>query len=260
MNQDQVKEILLKIEDTELDFSVTFTGKESKKVNGLYKPDTHEILLHTKNFKTDNQLIYTAIHEYAHHLIAEQDPLKCSGRAHTNEFWAKFHELLEKAEQQGLYVLGLENAPELEALTEDLRKNYLEANGQLMIEFGKKLSKAYELCESAGIRYEDYLDRVLKLPRAAAQSISKVSKAEPAAALGFDNMKLVASLPASKQKEAESELLAGKTPDTVRFMMKKKSEETDKKQALEREKKRIEKTIAQLSQRLELIEENLASL
>ena len=48
MNQDQIKEMLLKIEDTELDFSVTFTGKESKKVNGLYKPDTHEILLHTK--------------------------------------------------------------------------------------------------------------------------------------------------------------------------------------------------------------------
>jgi len=260
MNQDQVKELLLKIEDSELDFTVTFTGKESKKVNGLYKPDTHEILLHTKNFKTDNQLIYTAIHEYAHHLIAEENPLACSGRAHTNKFWAKFHDLLEKAEQQGLYVLGLENAPELEALTEDLRKNYLEANGQLMIEFGKKLSKAYELCENAGIRYEDYLDRVLKLPRATAQSISKVSKVEPAAALGFDNMKLVASLPASKQKEAESELLSGKSPDTVRFMMKKKSEETDKKQLLEREKKRIEKTIAQLSQRLELIEENLASL
>ena len=157
-------------------------------------------------------------------------------------------------------MLGFENSPELEALTEDIRKNYLEANGQLMIEFGKKLSQAYELCEAAGIRYEDYLDRVLKLPRATAQSISKVAKAAPAAALGFDNMKLVASLPVSKQKEAESELLAGKTPDTVRFMMKKKAEETDKKHVLEREKKRIEKTIAQLSQRLEMIEENLAAL
>lgn len=260
MNQEQVKEMLLKIEDTELDFSVTFTGKESKKVNGLYKPDTHEILLHTKNFKTDNQLIYTAIHEYSHHLITEKNPLKCSGRSHTNEFWAKFHELLVKAEEQGFYVLGLEKAPELEALTEDLRKNYLEANGQLMIEFGKKLSKAYELCENAGIRYEDYLDRVLHLPRATAQSISKVARVEPSVALGFDNMKLVASLPASKQKEAESALLAGKTANTVRAFMKKKSEETDKKDALEKEKRRIEKTISQLSQRLEVIEENLANL
>ena len=41
MNQDQVKEILLQIEESELEFSVTFTGKASKKVNGLYKSDTH---------------------------------------------------------------------------------------------------------------------------------------------------------------------------------------------------------------------------
>ena len=67
MNQDQVKEILLQIEESELEFSVTFTGKASKKVNGLYKSDTHEILLHNKNFSVDNELLYTAIHEYTHH-------------------------------------------------------------------------------------------------------------------------------------------------------------------------------------------------
>ena len=35
MNQDQVKALLLQVEDTELESSVPFTGKESKKVNGL---------------------------------------------------------------------------------------------------------------------------------------------------------------------------------------------------------------------------------
>ena len=260
MNQDEVKKMLLELENTELEFSVTFTGKESKKVNGLYKVDTHEILLHTKNFKTDNQLIYTAIHEYTHHLIAEQNPLKCNGRCHTNEFWARFHELLAKAEQKGLYVLGLENAPELEELTEKIRKNFLETNGKLMIEFGKELSKAYQLCQDAGIRYEDYLDRVLQLPRATAKTITKIAAVSPSPALGFDNMKLVSSLPAAKQKEAESELLSGRSPDTVRAIMRKKAESIDKKTALEKEKHRIEKTIQQLSQRLELIEENLASL
>ena len=54
MNQDTVKDILLQIADTELEFSVTFTGKTSKKVNGLYNPDTHEIILHNKNFKYSN--------------------------------------------------------------------------------------------------------------------------------------------------------------------------------------------------------------
>ena len=261
MNQDQIKELLLKIEDTELDFSVTFTGKESKKVNGLYKPDTHEILLHNKNFKSDNQLIYTAIHEYTHHLIAEKNPLaKCSTRSHTNEFWALFHSLLAKAEEQGVYVLGLENAPELEALTEEIRKNYLEVNGKLMIEFGEKLNQAYTLCQQAGIRYEDYLDRVLQLPRNTDKSVRKVATVAPNPAMGFDNMKLVASLPQSKRAEAEEELLAGKSAETVRSFMKKKANEIDKKSVLEKEKQRIEKTIAQLNQRLSLIEEDLASL
>ena len=60
MNQDRVKEILLETADTELEFSVVFTGKSSKKVNGLYKPDTHEIILHNKNFANDNELIYSS--------------------------------------------------------------------------------------------------------------------------------------------------------------------------------------------------------
>ena len=101
MNQDKVKEILLSLRDTSLEFSVTFTGKESKKVNGLYKPDTKEILIHNKNFKNDNQLVYTAIHEYAHHLECEKNGGKSSGgRCHTNSFWACFHSLLEEAEKQ----------------------------------------------------------------------------------------------------------------------------------------------------------------
>ena len=61
MNNDEIKERLLKLEETSIDFTVTMSGKESPKVNGLYKPETHEIILHNKNFKSDNQLIYTAI-------------------------------------------------------------------------------------------------------------------------------------------------------------------------------------------------------
>ena len=69
MTNEHIKEMLLELEKTDIDFTVTMTGKESKKVNGLYKPTTHEILIHNLNFKNDNQLIYTVIHEYTHHLI-----------------------------------------------------------------------------------------------------------------------------------------------------------------------------------------------
>ena len=267
MNQDQIKAMLLDIEESQLEFSVILTGKESKRVNGLYKPDTCEILLHNKNFTSDNQLIYTAIHEYAHHLLNEEKLEHSLGakpgsyqRVHTNQFWARFHGLLEVAEQKGYYVIGLENSPELAELTEDIRKNYLEANGRLMQEFGQLLAKAHKLCQEAGIRYEDYIDRVLKLPRCTATSITKVAAAKVNPALGFDNMKLVASMPQAKRQEAEDQLLGGHSPDSVRAMMRRKSEEVDQKTKLEQEKRRLEKTIQQLTSRLELVEESLASL
>ena len=266
MNQDKIKEILMDIQPSELEFTITFTGKESKKVNGLYKPETCEILLHNKNFNADNQLIYTAIHEYTHHLINEENLEESGGlkpsynRVHTNEFWAKFHGLLEIAEQKGYYVIGLENSPELAELTEEIRNNYLEKNGKLMQEFGQLLAKAHVLCQDAGIRYEDYIDRILKLPRNAAKSIVKVSTVPMNPAIGFENMKLVASLPKEKQEEAEQQILSGSSPDSVRSVMKKKSEEVDKRSKLEKEKQRLEKTIQQLTSRLELVEESLANL
>ena len=78
MNNERIKEILLDICPCEIDFSVIQTGKESKRVNGFYQPDTHEIYIHNLNLKTDNMLIYTAIHEYTHHLCTieklENDP------------------------------------------------------------------------------------------------------------------------------------------------------------------------------------------
>ena len=267
MNQDRIKEILMDIEATQLDFSVTLTGKESKKVNGLYKPDTYEILLHNKNFETDNQLIYTAIHEYTHHLLneiklEESGGLKPSyNRVHTNEFWTKFHGLLNVAEEKGYYFIGLENSPELAQLTEEIRKNYLEGNGRLMQEFGQLLAKAHKLCQESNIRYEDYIDRVLKLPRATAKSITKVSVSNLNPAMGFENMKMVASLPKDKQQEAEKEILSDtSSPDSVRSMMKRKTQEIDALIKLEKEKKRLEKTIQQLTSRLELVEESLANL
>ena len=72
MDNEKIKQILLDIAPTEMEFSVIQTGKESKRVNGFYMPDTHELFLHNKNFNNDYQLIYTAVHEYTHHIIAEE--------------------------------------------------------------------------------------------------------------------------------------------------------------------------------------------
>ncbi|MBQ0038971.1 MAG: hypothetical protein KBS64_00910 [Treponema sp.] len=269
MDNKKIKEMLLDIENSELDFTVIMTGKDSKRVNGLYKPDTREILLHNKNFKTDNELIYTAIHEYTHHLTNEQniianggkEPPHCS-KSHTNAFWAKFHALLEVAEQKGYYKLDMTLSPELEALTKEIKEKYIGPNGQIMLELGRTLIKAQALCEQANIRYEDYIDRVLQIPRTTVKSVKKVGMlSDENAELGYDNMKIVAGIkrPDEKAKAVEA-IKSGKSPDSVIAMMKKKAKEVDPKEKLEKERARLTRTISELTQRLEYVEESLASL
>ena len=269
MDNEKIKEILLDVQDSSLEFSVIMTGKESRRVNGLYKPETREILLHNKNFKTENELIYTAVHEYTHHIINEEQIAANGGRepphqarSHTNYFWAKFHLLLEAAEKKGYYVLDISVSPELDALTKEIREKYISPNGHLMLEFGKTLVKAHTLCEESGIRYEDYLDRVLQLPRTTAKTVTQVGMLpEEDAELGFDNMKIMASVKKPDERaRAQDAIRNGKSPDSVIAMMKKKSKEISPREKLEKERARLTKTISELTLRLEYVEESLASL
>ena len=269
MDNASIKEMLLDIQESKLEFSVIMTGKDSKRVNGLYKPDTREILLHNRNFKTDNELVYTSIHEYTHHLINEEQ-IEANGgkepphqaRCHTNYYWAKFHALLDVAEEKGYYKLDVSLSPELDELTKEIREKYIEPNGHIMQELGKSLIKAHALCEQANIRYEDYLDRVLQLPRTTAKSASKVGMLPPEdASVGFDNMKILASCKKAEDKARAKEAMnSGKSPDSVIAMMKKKTVEIDPREKLEKEKARLTRTISELTQRLEFVEDTLANM
>ena len=263
MNQDQVKKKLLSLEDAPMDFTVVFTGKFSKKVNGLYKPDIREILLHTKNFSDDNLLMYTAIHEYAHHIHACSKGGQLSARAHTSEFWAIFHRLLEKAEKKDIYKDVFSGSAELEKLTATIRKKYLAENGNLVKELGRLLLKAHELCTAAGGRYEDYIDRVLCIPRQAASLAVKMHQYDLSPETGADNMRFLAGISNEEKRQAvENALLAGKSPDTVKAAVRKNAsveEEEDPRHTLEKEKVRLERTIASLKKRLEEVEMELST-
>ncbi len=261
MNQDKVKEILLQIEETELEFSVIFTGKSSKKVNGLYKGDTHEILLHNKNFSVDNELLYTAIHEYTHHRLWEIDGGSHSSRVHTRRFWSYFHGLLKKAEEKGLYKITLEESPDLIELTENIRTTIMAEDGRLMKELGRLLGKARTLCKQAGVRYEDYIDRVLCLPRAAATSIEKMYAFDVNPALGYESMKVVANIGNPDKRATAEELLLNKnSPAFAQTSVAKKPPEEEPRVKLEKEKRRLEKTIASLTERLSQVEHTLANM
>jgi hypothetical protein len=79
------------IHESPIDYVVIFSGKKSKKVNGLYKSLTKEIIIHNKNFvdengkQHENFLIFTAIHELAHHVMIAECGNK-SAHAHNQDF------------------------------------------------------------------------------------------------------------------------------------------------------------------------------
>jgi hypothetical protein len=261
LNQDYVKEQLLAIEDAPLEFSLVFSGKKSKKVNGLYKPESREIVIHNRNFIEDNLLLYTAIHEYAHHLHACKRGGKLSSRAHTSEFWAILHNLLEKAETKHIYRNVFASSPELTVLTETIRTKYLAENGTLVKEFGEKLLAAHDLCGKIGGRFEDYIDRVLRIPRIAAMTAIKTHQYNINPSVGPDNMRFLTGIrDEDSRTAAESALLGGESPDAVKFAAKTRrtlSNEDPPRDRLEKEKARLERTIGLLKKRLDEIEQEL---
>ncbi|MDR2535158.1 MAG: hypothetical protein LBD29_03890 [Treponema sp.] len=267
MNQDEVKDTLLAIEDAPLDFLLIFSGKKIKTVNGVYKPESREIIIHNRNFTEDNLLLYTAIHEYAHHLHACSQGGKLSVRSHTTEFWAILHRLLEKAETKGIYKNVFAESPELTDLTKLIRQKYLQENGSLVKDLGMCLLKAHELCTAIGGRFEDYIDRVLRIPRTAATMAMKMYQYNLNTSVGADNMRFLAGIRNEDDRmTAEAALLKGQSPDTVRTETKRLSlghpppTAEAPKLRLEKEKSRLERTIASLSKRLSEVEQELEHL
>lgn len=258
MNRDRVKEILLSVEDSKTEFSVIFSGKKSSLVNGLYKPGTREIILHNRNFDDDLQLVYTALHEYAHHLHSERTGFVNTGRSHTNEFWSIFHGLLEKAEALGHYRNVFEDSREFSELTEKIKSACVAENGRVMLEFGRLMIEAEQLCRAHKVRFEDYVDRVLGLPRITATAAMKAASYQVPTEIGWDAMKLVSSLKdPDKRHAAEEAFRAGKSPESVKALVRAVPPETDPAERLSKEKARIERTIARLQDRLEQVDQEL---
>jgi hypothetical protein len=261
MNQERVRQILLDIADPKTEFTLIFSGKESSLVNGLYKPQSREIIIHNRNFSSDDQLVYTAIHEYAHHLHCERKGGLSSGRAHTNEFWGIFHDLLVEAEAKGHYRNLFDEEPEFVALTKRIRGACIAENGRVMLEFGRLLVEAQALCRKYKARFEDYVDRALGIPRATANSAARAAVYQVDPDVGWDGMRMAAGMRDPEARALALEALrGGASPSAVksRFAASKPPEETAER--LAKEKERLERTIRNLRERLGEVEKALARL
>lgn len=260
MNQDQVKERLLQLQPDCEEFSVVFSGKTSKRVNGLYKPESREIILHNRNFDDDNSLLYTAVHEFAHHIHFRTSPVPVSSRAHTREFRSILHGLLRNAETRGIYRNVFEIQPEFMELTRRIRSEFLEKNGEIMKELGGLFVRAEELCRKYGARFEDYIERILGMDKSTATTLIRAHDLDIPADLGYDTMKLVANMRKPEEREQALEALAeGNTPDMVKTLVnpsKRKGVE-DPVEKLNAERNRIRRTIETLKSRLETIEDRI---
>jgi hypothetical protein len=259
MTNEEIKTALIKLYECKTDFTVIQTGKQSSKVNGLYKTNTHEILLHNKNFTTNNAVMYTAIHELTHHILTTEKGVR-TVKSHSGIFWATFYDLIDKAIELKLYVR--ERSAETAALIKEaveIQKKIIEAQKQL----GLVIAKLYDSCQHNGERIEDVIEHDLQMTRNKAKEYmdNKMSGSndndEIAKAVKF------AKDPAVKQA-AQQAADAGKTVAQVKAIAKQKVKATDDNiespEQLEREAERLKKTIAHLYERLMQIQEKLESI
>jgi hypothetical protein len=140
-----------------------FSEKKSKTVNGFYKPDKNEIIIHNLNFPNDetgdNLLFYTAMHELAHHIQFTEYRQK-SVRSHTELFYATLDSLADTAEKSGLYRTGEDE--ETRKLIDEARDISREL-ANLQKKLGSVLIKLHERCHEKGIRYEDVIERKVQI-------------------------------------------------------------------------------------------------
>jgi hypothetical protein len=186
MNQDDVKKNLLKLHNCTEDFTLIFSGKKSNKVNGLYKSDKKEIIIHNRNFEDtetgNNLLFYTAVHELAHHIQFTELHQK-SVRAHTALFFATLDDLVDIAEKKSVYKMPIDK--DTQKLIDEAKDISCEIVA-LQRKLGQVLLQLHETCEKKGIRYEDVIERKAQIARQTEKKAKKAYNLNLSEEIGVD--------------------------------------------------------------------------
>jgi hypothetical protein len=259
MNQDTVKNNLLKLHDCTEDFTIVFSGKKSNKVNGLYISGKREIIIHNRNFNNDetgnNSLFYTAMHELAHHIQFTELKQK-SVRAHTQLFYSTLDDLVDIAEKKKLYNIGIDGE------TQKLIKEVQDISCQiadLQQKLGETLLRLEKKCLEKGIRFEDVIERKAQVSR---KTVKKTIKAH---SLGINGVgadiqeAVIKETDEKKQREMLKAAKKGKSVDQVKASAAVPANQDDETESLIKEKNRLMRTIENLKHRLEEVVEHLKS-
>ena len=172
-------------------FTVRFSGERSKRVNGYYRPSTAEITINDGNFKSDDLLTFTALHEYAHHISITELGVT-SAKAHSPAFWATFHELLAIADELGIYPYPYRQG-ELQDATERINALVAES-GRIAVELGRELLMANAECDKIGARFDDYVLRELKQSVSWSKACTSAFLTASPSELGPESQKILSSI------------------------------------------------------------------
>lgn len=259
MTNDQIKASLKKLFDCKTDFTVEQTGKKSSRVNGYYNPNTYGIFLNNRNFATSNEMMYTAIHELTHHILITEKGVK-SPKSHSGIFWASFYDLLDKAIELGLYErTRSEETKTLIAQAREIEQEIVKAEKRL----GCVIHELYKSCNANHERIEDVIEHDLQMTLLRARSLIDNSFSDNNNSA--DIAQSIAGASNEEQKLAAQKAAAeGKTPAQVKAIARQKPQINDddiqSPVELQKEKRRLERTIERLTGRLEQIEEQLQSI
>lgn len=219
MTPDIVREKLARIypEEGGPKFAVIFSGKKNARINGTYHPAAQDITIHDKNFASDKDgeyhavaLLYTAVHELAHHVMYTKYGSK--GRGHPSLFWATFHDLLKSAEKQKIVPREYLDP----SILEDVEK--IQATLGAIVDkekdLGRALSQLHIICAEQHIRFEDIIDRKFRMSRNTARKYQQMALAdvEP---ISPDTAVLAVSSGA-QGATVESQLAKGETLDQAK--------------------------------------------
>jgi hypothetical protein len=233
---------------------VIFSGKKSKKVKGLYKPDKREIIIHNRNFDNDNLLLYTVIHELTHHIQFTEHKQK-SARSHTQLFYAVLDDLIDIAEEKGIYKLEIDK--ETQNLIDEA-KDISREIAKLQRKPGQIITQIHENCEKKGIRYDDVTGRKVQISRKTTQRLQKAFSIAMPEDIGVDIQE--AALSERDEDKRNAIIHAGQTGKSVaqakRALASPPAQEGET-VSLMKEKSRLERTIASLERRLEEVMEQL---
>ena len=160
-NEQEIRKILTTIRkpDSKYNdyFEIFILKEKNEKLNAYYNRSKNKIVFYLFNYKNNNDLIRSAIHEYAHYFMP-------GWVGHAREFWNYYFELLEIAEMKGFYSCNIEKSDKLKQITAIIIKHNLIKTKKI---FRNKLNLIFpiiiKLCDEININFQHYTVKYLEM-------------------------------------------------------------------------------------------------